>query len=367
MPIDHILQALKQVTSDTTPYSMHPTFYTNDDFLEEEIEQLFIPGWICVGRADRIANIHDYFVIEILGESLIITRNADNSISALSNVCRHRGSIIASGEGSAKKFTCPYHHWSYAQDGSLIRAPLIDEQEGFDKKTCKLPSFKTEIWMGWIFVNLSNDAPPLLSAIKPIDEFAKNYHNEEMVSIQTTDEIWATNWKCLGENFLEGYHLTPVHLTTLHPMCPTRLCEKIDGNDAFTGYKAHYVEDYEGRIETHPDMSEEQKRLSQMLWIYPGFVVAMSPNSSVWISLLPEDADHVRLHWGVIGRPEIIGTDEADARWNFANEFNAEDRARLEDVQKGLKSRFAKSGPLAPKDYEGTVMDFYTYVCNKMT
>ena len=62
----------------------------------------------------------------------------------------------------------------------------------------------------------------------------KNYRMEARNFVYGEETVWATNWKCLAENFMEGYHLTPVHLKTLHPMTPTRLCKKVDGGAAWT-------------------------------------------------------------------------------------------------------------------------------------
>jgi len=165
---------------------------------------------------------------------------------------------------------------------------------------------------------------------------------------------------------MEGYHLTPVHRDTLHPMTPTRLCEKIPGGAGFTGYKSHYNESFAGRTQYHPDMTEEERSLSMMVWIYPGFVAAISPNSAVYMSITPTGATELQTRWDVIAREAVFAAGEAEERLEFAKSFNLEDRMRLLDVQKGLASRFATRGFLAPPDLEGTVWDFYHYVAQRM-
>lgn len=348
--------------SDTPPRSMPPSFYTHRGMLPEELNKLFLPGWICVGRADEVPQIGDYFTLELLSEPLIIVRCKDNSVAVLSNVCRHRGSQILSGSGNTTRFTCPYHRWSYALDGQLISAPLVDKGPAFDQSNCKLPSFNTAEWMGWVFVNLSGNADDLVQTIADLNPYVKNYHAEEMRTVETCTERWSLNWKMLVENFMEGYHLTPVHRTTLHPMTPTRLCEKIPGSAAFTGYKSHYSDSFVGRTPVHEDMTEEEKSLSMMVWIYPSFVAAISPNSAVYMSVTPLSSRKLQTRWGVIARQALFDSGEAQQRFEFAKAFNAEDKARLLDVQTGLKSRFAQRGYLAPPDYEGCVWDFYGYV-----
>jgi phenylpropionate dioxygenase-like ring-hydroxylating dioxygenase large terminal subunit len=165
---------------------------------------------------------------------------------------------------------------------------------------------------------------------------------------------------------MEGYHLTPVHRTTLHPMTPTSLCEKIPGGKGYTGYKSHYSPSFKGRTQVHPDMTDEERTQSMMIWIYPGFVAAISPNSSVFMSITPDGAESLQTRWGIVAREEVFDAEEAQERIDFARAFNHEDRERLLDVQRGLRSRYASRGFLAPPDYEGTVWDFYHYLAGKL-
>ncbi|MFK7859592.1 MAG: aromatic ring-hydroxylating dioxygenase subunit alpha [Granulosicoccus sp.] len=361
--------ALRELDTDSsaTPRSMPPSFYTHSSMVPVELDRLFLPGWICVGRTDEVPKIGDYYTLDILSEPLIVVRCRDASIAVLSNVCRHRGSQILSGKGNSRRFTCPYHRWSYTLDGELISAPLVDTSPGFDRSSCKLPSFKSAQWMGWLFVNLSGDASDLSDSIKGLNPYVRNYHTEEMHTVEVCTERWPLNWKMLAENFMEGYHLTPVHRTTLHPMTPTRLCEKIPGGRTFTGYKSHYSDSFSGRKPFHEDMTPEEKSLSMMVWIYPSFVAAISPNSAVYMSITPLSSRKLQTRWAVIAREELFVNGEAAERFEFAKSFNAEDRARLLDVQKGLKSRYAQRGYLAPPDFEGTVWDFYGYISKQLS
>lgn len=350
-----------------TPRAMPAGFYNDPNVLDFEIEHLFLNGWLCVGRADEVPQPGDYFTLEMLGEPLVITRDKDNQVRVLSNVCRHRGSIIMKGSGNSAKFTCPYHKWTYALDGKLMAAPLMDESTGLDTKACALPSFRTAEWMGYVFVNLDGKAEDFADSVQGINPYVKNYHNEEMLTVQAGPEHWPVNWKLLAENFLEGYHLTPVHLNTLHPMCPTKLCEKVEGGPGFTGYKAHYSDNFEGRAPFHPDTTEEERNLSMMVWIYPGFVAAFSPNSTVFMSITPTGPDSLQTRWGVAAHKDTFESGEAQQRYDFAGSFNAEDKERLVDVHKGLSTtRYSGRGHLAPADYEGTIWDFYQYVAKRL-
>ena len=346
---------------DTNRRALPPKFYTDPAVLAEEVDAVFLSGWLCVGRADEVSEPGDFFTLDLMDEPLIVTRDKTGMVKVLANVCRHRGSRLVEGRGEAKKFTCPYHAWTYRLDGQLVRAPLIES----DTSDCNLHVFNSEVWMGWVFVNLDGTAAPLGQQLADLDPYVRNYHPEDLRAHSPAEEVWGVNWKGLAENFMEGYHLTPVHLKTLHPMTPTKLCEKFPGGEAWTGYKAHFDPGFEGRTEVHDDMTEEERRMSMMFWIYPSFVAGLGPNSVTTMSLQPDGPDRVRVRWDTASR-EGMSHEEAQARWDFAAAFNSEDKPQIEDMQRGLHSRYAKGGPLAPADYEGCIWDFYHWMAGRL-
>jgi nitrite reductase/ring-hydroxylating ferredoxin subunit len=114
----------------TSNTSMSPTtlparYYTDPDLFRDELERYYCHDWICTGRVHRIPHPGDYFLREVAGESIIITRDENDSLRAFFNVCRHRGTrICASSEGHfAGRIRCGYHGWTYGLDGGLIGAP----------------------------------------------------------------------------------------------------------------------------------------------------------------------------------------------------------------------------------------------------
>jgi len=93
--------------------SLPAAFYTSAAFLQVEQDELLRREWLCIGHQDEVRMPGDYITTEIVGEQLLVTRLADGTVQVLSNVCRHRGNRVADGSGSAKRFSCPYHLWTY--------------------------------------------------------------------------------------------------------------------------------------------------------------------------------------------------------------------------------------------------------------
>ncbi len=353
-------------TSNTLSRAMLAAFYTSEAFHDFERDHLFHQEWVCLGHSGEIPNRGDYFTTELAGEQLLVVRDDAGVPRVLSNVCRHRGHPVAEGKGTRRRFVCPYHAWSYGCDGALRNAPFMDRVEGFDKTSIRLPQFKSEIWKEFIFVNLDGGAAPLADRLTGLEHLTQNYHIEERHFLHQEEECWGTNWKCLTENFMEGYHLSITHAKTLHHITPTALCRKIPGGDGYTAYASGYDPKYPDREHCHPDLTADERRQSVLFCIYPNFVMTCAPNFALFMCLRPTSVDSVTLRWGVIGHVDDPEHPAAREYLNIGLAFNAEARAKLEALQRGLKTRYYEPGPLACDDLEGTVRDFHGHLADRL-
>lgn len=371
--VGRILGALSEIMdlNEDQACSLPAGFYSSEDFLEVEKEEIFRKEWICLGRTDEIRNRGDYFATQLLDEPLIVVRGQDDVVRTLSNVCRHRASVIAEGKGNTKSFVCPYHAWTYASDGQLLRAPYMDQVTAFDVKECRLPNFATEVWRGFIYVNLDGKARPLAPRLKGLEPYVNNFHPEDMVVNTVLEEdVWPTNWKCLAENFLEGYHLSTVHSKTLHDRTPTRLCEKIPPGEGYTGYKSHYTRKSPQRKPYHPDLTAEEKRYSMFFWVFPSHLVGLNPSGSASLCLQPRGTGEVLNRCTLSGfYSNGEGPDDVncDLRADSFNTVMDEDRIQLARVRRGLRSKYTEPNRLGPPDLEGTVWDLFQYMARKLT
>jgi nitrite reductase/ring-hydroxylating ferredoxin subunit len=347
--------------------TMPAGYYTSPEFLAIEKEELFRRQWVCLGHVGEIPKPGDYFATELIGEQIIVVRDDAGAVRVLSNVCRHRGSAILKGAGNARRFTCGYHGWTYRLDGGLLAAPLMESVASFDKSTCRLPEFRTEVWHGFLFVNLQGGAAPLVQSLESTTSFIRNYHPAERHFLFGAEETWATNWKCLVENFMEGYHLSPTHSKTLHPVTPTTLCRKLPDGETFTGYRANFNPGYPERGPYHPDLEPHERRSDVFYCVFPSFVVGFCPDFTLYMCLRPLAADRVGIRWGIVGLTRDPEAAIVKDYIRLCREFCAEDEAALERLQRGLKTRYYTPGPLAPDDFEGTIWDLTRYVARRIT
>jgi Rieske 2Fe-2S family protein len=93
-------------------WSLQQAFYKDKNIYALEIERIYMNSWLFIGHESSIPNVGDYFLYDLLDESVILIRDKNSDIKAYMNVCRHRGSrICLEPNGNIKRFTCPYHAW----------------------------------------------------------------------------------------------------------------------------------------------------------------------------------------------------------------------------------------------------------------
>ena len=183
-------------------------------FHEHEQQAVFQQEWICVGREDEVPAAGDYLTHEIATVPVLVVRQADASIRAFVNACAHRfACLVPDSCGSAKRFTCLYHAWTYDTAGELLRAPHMEMKAGFDVGQHRLRGLQSNCWEGFIYVTLAEQPQTQLQEVlAPLREQVVGRY--DMACYQTllreTME-WDANWKNLIENFIESYHVPVAH------------------------------------------------------------------------------------------------------------------------------------------------------------
>ncbi len=341
-------------------------FYTNPDWLHAEIAELFGLEWVCVGRQEEISQPGGFFTFDLAGESLVIMHGEDGEIRAMANVCRHRGTPLVSGSGRLKTLVCPYHHWSYDTQGKLLFAPGLEPSEHFDPGACRLPELAIAQWMGFIFVSLADNPPDLTESLSPLTRRIRNYHLEAMQLRYLETETWDINWKLLLENFMEGYHLSPLHRKTLHKVNPSRLCQHFPAGDTFLGYTVGFTQRVDDSQVGHADLTDAERNTCVMFAIPPGLVVGIGSDYSSFLCLQPDGPTRVRAKMGLYFYGDDWPPESVDEAVRLFHETMAEDKEVLVKLQRALGSRYYEPGPLAPPDMEGTCRDFHQFLARRM-
>jgi phenylpropionate dioxygenase-like ring-hydroxylating dioxygenase large terminal subunit len=190
-------------------YALEQGFYLSSEVFEKDVENIVLKSWVLVGHQSQISEVGEFFLSRIAGESVIVVRSDEQTINALINVCRHRGSrVCLESEGRASRFVCPYHAWTYDLDGNLQGAPRV--MDTLDRSEFPLQRAKLENFQGMLFINFDLDADFAPIANELGDALAPYDLANARIAHRQNYEIEA-NWKLAVENFCECYHCLPAH------------------------------------------------------------------------------------------------------------------------------------------------------------
>ena len=148
--------------ADTKGKTLPARAYTSPEVYEAEMREVFLKSWNFACHVSDVAEPGRFWTTTIAGEPIAVLRDKDGQLRALSNVCRHRAARILDGQGSCPKvLRCPYHGWTYRQDGQLAAVPEARGFEDLDRESVRLPAFRVGELSGMVFVCMSEETEPL--------------------------------------------------------------------------------------------------------------------------------------------------------------------------------------------------------------
>lgn len=229
--------------------------YNDEEIFRLERERLFSRAWVFVGHESEVPQAGDYVVRRVLEDSFIISRGEDGQVRAMFNMCLHRGMQVCRAEmGNASHFRCPYHGWSYRNDGRIVGLPFHKDayggEAGFRRKgQTLLPAPALDTYNGLIFLSLDPNTIPLREYLGDFTFFLDYYTKQSPSGIELRGpQRWRVkaNWKIGAENFAgDMYHTPQTHTSVVEiglfrePKAEKRKdgCTYWAGNGGGTTYK----------------------------------------------------------------------------------------------------------------------------------
>ena len=340
---------------------MHTTlprhFYADPEFYRAELERFYFNRWICAGRADQIPGAGDYFVRVIGDDSIIVTRDSSGEIHALFNVCRHRGTrLCEQTEGRfADRIQCPYHHWTYGLEGTLLNAPHMPPT--FDKDNYPLHRAGCETWDRHIFIHLGQERREGRDTLRAqLADLPDRLAPWRMADLRLGRRIVydvRANWKLIVLNYNEC-----LHGPNLHPALNKLHHDLGADNVAPTGSYCGGAMGFRDGVETMsmdgkrrraclPGLSEAQRQQVVYFAIYPNLLLSLHPDYVMTHTLWPRAHDRTEVvcefhfHPDELARPDPR-IDDAVEFWDLTNR---EDWWIAEQSQAGINSRVYSPGP----------------------
>jgi len=331
----------------TPVLSLEARYYTDPSVFKVEQHGVLARTWQLAGHASQLSKPGDYFTFSLAGENLFCVRTQENELKAYFNVCQHRAHELVKGSGNTNLIVCPYHAWSYKLTGELLTGPNLTAVEGFELSSVCLTEVKVELFCGFIFANLDSQARSMDEWYPGVRGELKQFvpHIEQLKPLEWVEVPEACNWKVSVENYSECYHCQ-----LNHPTFANGIVKSSTYDIQPQGYCLRHTTECQNldkmSYPIDPDANEFAGHYSSwFLWplmsfqVYPGNVL----NTYHWRAI---DHEHVVV-WR--GWYSVDGTD-ADVLHELAvqdRETTVEEDIHLvESVQRGLKNRGYKPGPL---------------------
>ncbi|MGH8047702.1 MAG: aromatic ring-hydroxylating oxygenase subunit alpha [Chthoniobacterales bacterium] len=378
-PLDEVLADIQRTAALPLEQAttLPPEAYTSATFYKWELEHVFQPEWLCVAHISQLPEPGDFLTLDLLGEPLLIMHGKDGAVRVLSRVCPHRGMDImppgfgrdehsiaeaadSPGAGHTRLLLCPYHSWTFELDGKLKACPEMHQAAGFVRDAHALRTFRSEIWNGFIFVNLDGTAPPLAGRLTAMDADLGQWNPAEMEIVVQREWDCPFNWKVLVENFMESYHHLGAHSKTLQPMMPARDTWNEEERELYVRchlpFKDSVLDELHAR--QHPfgfptinALDDMKKKESGLFLIHPCFLAFVLPDRLVWYRIEPRGPDNLRLLTtmlvprGTARRDDFASALERETPSFF--EFHLEDMEMCTAIQRGMHSLGAQRGRLS--------------------
>jgi Rieske 2Fe-2S family protein len=363
------MQAGERIGEKGTDWTPRPTLtgsdYTSLEVWEDEREKIWWGDWVCVGRTEEVAEPGDYIVRDIAGESIFITRNDERELHGFYNVCSHRGTKFVDdieGAGHVRKaFKCPYHAWTYDLSGRLIGTPNVQEDEHFDRDAFPLHSVAVDQYAGFLFVNLSREPRPLITALtdgaESITAFGRYKMDELRIGHRIVYEVEA-NWKIIVENYNECLHCPTVHPELVQVVPLFRFGEVWDGKqpddgnlmvDGFTSFTPTGKSPLPGL----PDLNPVDRNMYYGTFEFPNLMLNLHPDCGMYYIGFPKGPNHTTVISEYLFRPETIADPELfkpQATIELWDLISRQDWEVCQRAQTGVGSRAFTTGVYPRQD-----------------
>jgi Rieske 2Fe-2S family protein len=346
--------------------------YLAQEVFDWELENIFRSTWVCVGRGDELVAPGQIRAIDVAGEGVLLARDREGALTAFSNVCRHRGHELApAGDAiDARLIRCPYHAWSYRFNGDLRAAPTFTQTPGFDMSEFPLIGIAVTEYMGWAWVDLSGEAPPIQTYVGNLAELATPYETDRLATAAVHSYVVDANWKIIVENYNECYHCSSIH-PELCEVTPTDSGYDHEPTGMWCGgtmtLKDHAVTMSLSGESNGVNLRNIDAEMARHVWyltVIPNLLLSMHPDYVMTHRLVPISPDQTFIECSWLFPPEAFELEGFDPAYavDFWDITNREDWTACENVMKGVRHKGYRPGPLSC--WEGTVYQYLAVMGN---
>lgn len=334
--------------------TLSTAFYLSEKYFEASKEKIFSRSWQFVGDTDQVKEpgwvTPVNLLASFLNEPLVLSRDKEQKLHCLSNVCTHRGNLLVERPCKLNDMRCKYHGRRFGLNGKFLSMPEFKEVLNFPTADDDLTQLPLTEFGKWLFTSLDPVAHGseffdfMLKRIgwMPLKDFI--FHPE-----LSKEYLVDANWALYCENYLEGFHIPFVH---------AGLNAVIDyGNytielDRYGSLQLGIAKEGEIVFDLPPDSPDHGKLIGgYYFWVFPNMMFNFYPwglsiNIISPLSVAQTKVTFLSYVW-----------DESKLRQGAGGDLDKvelEDEDIVQNVQKGIRSRFYKHGRYSVTREQGT-------------
>jgi choline monooxygenase len=244
--------------------------YRDPGVLQAEMRHVLGASPLAIVPSAAIRGHGDYLTRQLPdGRSVIVARGEDGIARVLVNACRHRGARVAADSGCTRRFTCPYHGWSYDATGALVGQPGRPGFGDIDLADLGLAELRSEESFGFVWL-VPAGTPGVTDHLGTFAEHFASYDYGSFQASAPMEVELRANWKCLLEAFFETYHFPFVHANS---MVGQGTVPNVVSFDAFGAHARIGVPG--AAMRSLPvDAAADDFHMSVLYFVYPNLVIA---------------------------------------------------------------------------------------------
>lgn len=286
-----MLEFVETGTTDCADTTMEvpASAYTDRGWFDREMSEIFLKMPLLAALTAEMPNPGDYKAMDLMGRPVLITRRTNGSVAAMYNVCTHRGMILKpEGHGNAKRFSCPYHAWTFANDGKLIGVSEPKKFGEICKEERNLRALPCVEAGGIIWVSLDPDADmDIEKHLGGMLDDLKAYELDKWHYCGSR-RIYGANWKIAYDGYLEGYHFAAAHPETIHPRSFSNVMSfTAYGPHLRVGYPQNRIKESLGALPRDVWGEHENDGYDFVRTIFPNISIFFAPEITQVAQLIP--------------------------------------------------------------------------------
>lgn len=322
--------------------------YTDLAVFAAQRARVFRRSWQIAATTDAVrtpGSVHPFTLLEgCLDEPLLVTRDAEDRLHGLSNVCTHRAALVCEHPGHARGLRCRYHGRRFGLDGRFVSMPEFEQARGFPTATDNLPRVPLHACGPLLFTSLDPQEPaerllaPFLTrcGFLPLAEAVFD-------PSRSRDYLVRANWALYCDNYLEGFHIPYVHASLAGALDYGAYRTELFEHASLQVGVASTDDDAFDLPASSPDIGE--RVAAYYFWLWPNTMLNVYPWGLSVNVVKPLAVDRTRVSYLTF----VWDASRLDRGAGASlDRVEREDEAIIERVQQGVRSGLYTRGRYSP-------------------